>query len=57
MSKIQCKCCDDAEMDKVQKPMQEANPTETFPLVMNEASYDRMGEQFLPLILDLNIIT
>lgn len=33
--------------------MQEANQTETFPLVVYEAGYDRMVEQFLPLVLDL----
>ena len=35
--------------------MQEANPTETFPLVVYEAGYDRMVEQFLPLVLDLRM--
>ena len=36
--------------------MQKANPTETFPLVVYEAGYDRMVEQFMPLVLDLNFI-
>ena len=57
MGQTQCKRCDEAEVDKVPYPVQEANPTETFPLVVYEAGYDGMVEQFMPIVLHLNIIS